>query len=95
MAQNTEPLGWIWATVSQRISPTPCLLWGVVSTFSGVGSVTIRDGHNTDDPAILNIVGSSSTNNLILQRPLRTKKGLFCQVGTNVSGVLVLWEPLE
>ena len=98
MNEKVKPCGWRWVTSDSLISPEPCLLWGVVLVGSAAGAadVTMRDGHNTGGDIIFTLSCVASDNvPLMFSQPIMCQKGLFCDVGSNVTGVLVLWDPLE
>jgi len=92
-----KPLSWRWITVDSLISPVPCLLWGVVliGSAAGAADVTLRDGQNIGADIIIALSCVASDNvPVMFPKPIRTTKGLFCDIGSNVTGVLVLWDPI-
>jgi len=79
------------------ISERPCNLLGLVVTPSGdKAEVTVYDGQGTGDPVILTaVVAAKDTKPIDLSGGIRTNRGLFIGSFTDITGILVIWEPLQ
>jgi len=88
--------GWERVTVDTLLYPNPVLLGGLVLLVSVTGGdVTLYDGQ---DAASGRVVGRFEGNAhistpFLFPWPLRCELGLFVDVGSNVTEVLVLWAP--
>jgi len=91
---DPKRVGWKWCTVDQLVSPGPCFLLGIMLTASSAGAATatIRNGHNTGGEIVC-VVGASASWTVTFppQSPIYLDKGLFVDVGSNVTGVLVMY----
>ena len=85
-------IGSRWVTTDQVVKTTPGDVYSVTLTAGagGAATVTIRDGHNTGADAVL-VVGSvaSQTTQVLFMVPIPTTKGIYVDVGSNVTGVLI------
>ena len=88
--------GWERVTVDTLLYPNPTLLGGLVLLTSVTGGdVTLYDGQ---DAASGRVVGrfegiADQSTPILFPWPLRCEGGLFVDIGSNVTEVLVLWVP--
>jgi hypothetical protein len=79
-------------TTDKKVSNRPCFLYGtcLVAGTGGVATAVIRDGHETASEAILDLAALTSSNDSRkFDPPLYLKKGMFVDVGSNVTSVFV------
>lgn len=87
-----EQSAWRNVTGDTLVARNPCLLHGVVLlTSAGGGDVTIYEGQDaTSGEKILSIEGANNISNQVaFNPPLPLQRGLYVDVGSNVSEVLV------
>jgi hypothetical protein len=90
------PLGWRRVTADGQIARGPVDLWGFILTGDGVGvaDVALYDGANTSGRAVLDLWASTVESKVVLlPRPMPLEDGLYIDVGSNVTSLLVLFEP--
>lgn len=89
-----ERLPWQWVTSDQVISKRPCWLHAAYLVPSGADAdATLYDGENATEPKIITIDASSvDLTPFEPPKPVYCSRGLFVDIGSNVSGVLVIWE---
>lgn len=88
--------GYSRVTADSLICPEPCFLLSVCLVADAVGAATavIRDGHNTGGEAVIDLAAvTSNKDSRHFSTPLLFKKGLFVDVGSNVTSVLVQYLP--
>jgi len=86
---------WDRFTGSNKVSLAPCKVGTVIITSDGQGvtDVTLYDGESTDDPVLAELKGPDNTSKMIhFQPPLLTHRGLYLDVGSNVTSVLIQYE---
>jgi len=88
---------WTWCTTAQVISATPVRLYSILMTPSAATSeCKIYDGESASDPPIVEIYSSVRiTRHYHVHGGIKTHRGLYVGAFTGVTGVLVVWEPLE
>jgi hypothetical protein len=82
----------------KRVYHGPCFLYAaqLVSNTSGASTAVIRDGQNTDAEVVVDLAALTSSNDpRRWDPPIYLKKGLFVDVGTNVTSVLVHYRPAK
>lgn len=87
----------MWENFSKDtvVSERACKLVQAVITSNGVGEAdaTLYDGLNTSGRKILMICATDENMHSVrFNPPLPCSEGLYLDVGTNVDGVLVVWE---
>jgi hypothetical protein len=81
-------------TVDKKVSNRPCFLYSacLVAGTGGAATAVIRDGHETASEAVLDLGALTSSNDIRkFDPPLYLKKGMFVDVGSNVTSVFVLF----
>jgi len=90
--KDPKGVGYLRVTTDSLVSPKPCFLLSVslVSSAVGVSTAVIRDGHNTDAEAVVDLAALASDNDSrTYDPPFFFKKGLYVDIGSNVTAVLV------
>ncbi len=84
---------WRHIAGSGVISNAPCNIGGVIVTSEDSddnADCTLYDGESASDPKILKIRSGTGTTKVINFQPyLKTQRGLYIAVGSDVDGVLV------
>lgn len=88
-------MGWKWLTQAMVVSHDPCRLKGLVVTPSAAAAeCTVYNGEGTDDPVALSIVlNAQDSFPFDFPEGIELDRGLYVGSFTNITGVLVLWEP--
>ena len=84
-------------SADRLISTEPCLLHGAVILASALGGdATIYDGHDaTTGKSVLPLKGAANISNPIMfPEPVFLARGLFVDVGSSITSVAIIWEPL-
>jgi len=79
-------------TESSRIWEKPCFLYSVTLTATGDGAATatLRNGHEEDAEPIFDLTATtSSMAHGQFSPPLYFSKGLFVEIGANVTSALI------
>jgi len=90
--EYSEGVGYLRVAADSLVSPEPCFLFSVclAANSSGVSTAVIRNGHNTDADIVIDLACLASTvNDRNFDPPLLFTKGLYVDVGANVTSVLV------
>ena len=89
---------WTRVTTSQKVSKVGCRIGSVILTpdsSSTNADVTLYDGESTGDPVLFTVrSGSGLTNQLLFTPGLECQRGLYVEVGSNVTEVVIQWEPI-
>lgn len=83
---------YITSAVDTKVCTAPVSIERVVVTpdSAAVGDITLYDGESSNDPEILTIRTASGETKVIPFAPgLKTKRGLYLDVGSNVEDVLI------
>ena len=86
-----------WVTQDGLVAEGPLRLRSVtlVATTAGAADVTLYHGRGTDGRVLAVMrTGASTSRNLPLSGGVELPQGLYVDVGSNVEGVAVVWEPL-
>jgi len=91
-----EELLWEWVTASKIVESGPCFLVGADLSPSANGAdATIYDGLDATGRRIDTLVASTKTNQpLLLPGRILCHSGIYIAIGSNVTGVLVLWQKI-
>jgi len=79
-------------TVDQVISTSPVKIYALIITSDGNGDADagVYDGESTSDNKIVTLYTvDESLASIIFAEPLETQRGLFIDIGSNVTEVLV------
>lgn len=93
---DSKEYSWAWVTSDRQLSDGPCELLMVVLVPSATTIDTvIYNGDNTTGDKILQFNITVVLNwGFIPPVPIYCDKGLYIDIGTNVTGVLVQWREL-
>ena len=90
-------MGWTNITASEIIAEQPVLLHGVVLlTSADGGAATLYEGQDAaSGRKIITIEGSANESRPVaFYPPLLCERGLYVAVGSNVTEVVVHWQPV-
>ena len=82
--------------VDKKVCNRPVFLYAahLVASTGGVATAVIRDGHDTGGEAVVDLAAlTSSCDPRKFDPPIYLKKGLYVDVGGNVTSVLVHFLP--
>jgi hypothetical protein len=93
---DSKEYSWAWVTASRMLTDVPCELVMVSVVPSGTTTDTIvYDGTNTKGDQITQFNITIVLNwDFTPSVPIYCRKGLYVTVGTNVTGVFILWRNL-
>ena len=85
-----------WVTASALLAEKECeLLFAYLVPSAANASVTLYDGENTTGDLIATLKEAAvSGHEFTPPVPIYCRKGLYVDVGSNVTGVLVMWRLL-
>lgn len=89
--------GWTYTAVDRIITTHPALLLGVIVLASaGGGDVTVYEGQDaTTGQKIGTFEGANNiTNSMMFGPGLDCGRGIYVDIGSSISGVIVIWSPL-
>ena len=88
-------MGRRWITAAEVISHHPCTLKGLVVTPSVADAVcVVYDGEGDTAPVILSLVlATKDSAPFIFPEGIELNRGLYVGSFTNITGVLVIWQP--
>lgn len=92
-----EPVGWLRITADTVVSTEPVLLYGVIFLTSVTGGdVTIYNGQDAASGSqFARLEGTANvTNSFSPAKAILLDMGLFVDVGSNVTEVVVIYDPL-
>ena len=82
--------------VDKKVCNRPCFLYAahLVAGSGGAATAVIRDGHDTGGETVVDLAALTSSNDpRKFDPPIYFKKGLYVDVGSNVTSVLVHFMP--
>lgn len=88
--------GWRYVSADTAVARGPVDYWGAILTGDGggVADVTLYDGANASGRQVLTLWASTVESRIaLLPIPITLEDGLFVDVGSNVTGVFVLYVP--
>lgn len=89
-------MGWERITADRQCTDGPALLSAVLLLCSGGGGdITIYEGLDTSSGRMIcRIEGANNvTNNILFNPPIPCPRGIYVDVGSNVSEALIMWLP--
>jgi hypothetical protein len=95
--EESKKYNWAWVTVDTCLTQRPCeLVYANLVVSAGSTDSALYDGADTNGDKIV-ALKSAAVTNMAFQPPvpIYCKKGLFVDVGTSVTGILVQWRNLE
>lgn len=93
---DSREYSWAWVTSDQLLSHGPCDLISAYLVVSAASTDThLYDGENTRGSKIATLESAAVTGHHFKPPvPIYCRRGLYLDVGTNVTGVLVQWREL-
>lgn len=93
---EAKEYSWKWITGDELLSHGRCELCLIVLTSSdGNGDVTLYDGENTNGRQICKFEGLANRSVPFgFHHHIYCRRGLYIDVGSNVTGLLVQWKEL-
>jgi len=85
-------------TSNQVVCLSPCFLFAVdlISDTGGVSTAAIYDGEGTKDPAVVDLAAAvSESDRARFNPPIFLRRGLYVDVGSNVTAVTVQYLPIR
>jgi len=82
----------------QVVSTSPVHIFSLTITSNGSGEAdaVVYDGESTGDPQIVNLYTvDEAMSQLVFPIPLQTRRGLYVDIGSNVSEVLIQYVNLK
>ena len=94
---NSKEFSWAWVTDDRVLSLGPCeLLYAYLVPSDATTDSVIYNGQNTKGDAIVTLKAAAVTGHKFTPKvPVYCDKGLYVDVGTNVSGIFVQWRDLK
>jgi hypothetical protein len=93
---DSREISWRFVTVDTRLEVGECELLCAYLVASGATTDThIYDGTDTTGEKIVTLVSAAATGHMFKPKePVFCSMGLYIDVGTDVTGVLVQWRKL-
>lgn len=97
MDGESKKYSWTWVTGDQKLADRPCELVAAYLVVSAASTDSaIYNGVDTNGDKVLALESAAVTTLPIVPPvPIYCRKGLFVDVGTSVTGILVQWRILE
>lgn len=83
-----------YTTVDRLINQGKTLFLGcIVNASADAGVITLYDGDNSDSGSVKMVIDAAAANaNPVMPAfPVNFERGLYVDVGTNITGICVLW----
>lgn len=93
---DSKELSWAWVTADQLLSHGPCeLLFAYLVVSAGSTDTHLYDGEGALGDKIVTLESAAVTGQPFKPpEPIYCRRGLYVDVGTNVTGILVQWREL-
>lgn len=93
---ESKSLSWAFVTADRKLTDTECELIAAYIVPSGATTDTsIYNGVDTNGQKIITLVAAAVTlEPFIPPKPIYCRRGLYVDIGTNTTGVFVLWRNL-
>lgn len=93
---NSKAYAWRWCEKDQVLTRSPCeLVYAHLVVSAASTDSYLYDGENTSGEKIVPLVAAAVTGlEFRPPVPIYCRRGLFVDVGTNVTGILVQWREL-
>lgn len=96
--EKIDAIGWETYAADAIVHVGPCLLHGIVVLASAAGGdVTVYEGQDASSGRkIATLKGAANVSNpIMLTKPLYLPRGIFLDVGTSITEVMVGFEPID
>lgn len=93
---DSQEYSWAWITADRLLSRGPCELIAAYLVVSAASTDThLYDGENTSGDKIVTLESAAVTGHPFKPPvPIYCRRGLFADIGTNVTGLFVQWREL-
>lgn len=93
---ESKEFSWAWVTVDRVLSHAPCeLLYAYLVVSAASTDTHLYDGESASDDKIATLESAVATGHPFQPKEsVYCRKGLYVDVGTNVTGVFVQWRDL-
>jgi len=93
---DSKECSWKWITADELLSHGACELISIAQTSSDdTSDATFYDGEDTNGKTILKLEAlANRTAFAKFNVPIYCRRGLYVDVGSNVTGILVQWREL-
>lgn len=97
MAEKSQEFSWAWVTADRLLSHGPCeLLYAYLVPSGATTDTVLYDGENTNGDHITTLKSAAVTGHEFNPpQPVYCRRGLYVDVGTNVTGLFVQWRELS
>lgn len=97
MDEDSKALNWKWVIADEILARGPCELHCAnLSPSAANATATLYHGENTTGDIIGVIFTAVKTNwDFVPKKPVYCPKGLFIDIGANVTGVFVQWREFK
>lgn len=96
MEVDSKQYSWAWVTGDRLLSHGACELLCAFLTPDGTAAdVTLYDGENTNGDKIIKFTSPNNPTRAFSPKvPVYCRRGLYVDVGSNVTGIFVQWREL-
>ena len=96
MDQDSRQFSRQWVTADALLAEKECeLVYAYLAPSAASADVSLYDGENTSEDLIATLKSAVITGHEFRPPvPINCRKGLYVDVGSNVTGVLVMWRVL-
>jgi len=93
---ESKEYSWAWVTADRLLTNLECeLVWAYLVPSAATTDTVLYDGVNTTGDPIVTLESAAVTGHKFSPKePVYCRKGLYVDVGTNVTGVFVQWRNL-
>jgi len=96
--ESLHAIGWENYAADAIVHQGPCLLYGVVVLASAAGGdATLYEGQDASSGRKIGVFkgGANLSLPIMLPKPLYAARGLYLDVGTSITEVLIGFEPVD
>ncbi len=96
MCIESKDISWAWVTADRALSKQKCeLIYAHVANTGATTDSVIYDGVDANGKKIVQLYNAAATGlNFNPPLPVFCENGLFVDVGSNITGILVQWRNL-
>lgn len=93
---DSQEYSWSWVTADRLLSRGPCeVVYVMLTGGAGNADVTLYDGENTSGDRLFTLEALQHVSQQIhLSVPIYCRRGLYVDIGTNVTGCFIQWREL-
>lgn len=96
MGGDSKLVSWQWVIADALLAEKECeLLFAYLVPSAAAADATLYDGENTTGRLIVTLKTAAATGHKFKPPvPVYCSKGLYVDIGSNVTGVFVMWRGL-